>query len=79
MPVRQVPTSYTARKKVTLGGAVYVPGDVVPLAVVKVQPNLSALVSNRTLVPNVDPHQRKKSKLGTPTPTDYPASVRKVM
>jgi hypothetical protein len=79
MPVRQVPTSYTARKKVTLGGVVYQPGADVPIAVVKVQPNLSALVSSRVLVPNVDPHQRKKYKLGTPTPTDYPASVRKVM
>jgi hypothetical protein len=78
MPVRQVPTSYTARKKVTLNGTVYNPGDVVPLPVVKVQPNLSALVSNRTLVPNVDPHQRQ-AKLGTPTPTDYPAAVRKAM
>ena len=78
MPKRQTPTSYTARKKVTLNGVVYQPGADVPIAVVKTQPNLSALVSQRILVPDVDPHQRK-GKLGKPTPTDYPASVRKAM
>lgn len=75
MPVRQVPTSYTARKTVTLDGVVYAPGDTVPNDVVRVQPNLSALVSQRILVPDVDPHQRT-TKLGTPTPTDYPPKVR---
>ena len=76
MPARQQPESYTARREVTLLGVTYAPGDTVPLNVIKAIHNLSALVSSRVLVPDTDPHQRK-TRLESPTPTDYPASVRR--
>lgn len=74
MAIKQ-PTSYTARKRVSLDGTVYEPGDTVPNAVVKELRTLSALVSSRVLVPNEDPHGRR-GRLGTPTPTDFTARSR---
>lgn len=76
MPARVQPESYTARKRISIDGTVYEPGDTVPNEVVRELPKLSALVSARLLVPDVDPHQRR-TRLTTPTPTDYsPPAVR---
>lgn len=78
MPAFQQPSSYTAGRAVTLLGTAYAPGDTVPLATVKACKDLSALVSKRILVPDVDPWQRR-TPVDTPTPTDFPASVRDEM
>lgn len=69
------PGSFTAGKHITLLGDAYQPGDTVPQATIKALRNLSALVSNRTLIPDVDPWGRH-NRLTTPTPTDFPAAVR---
>lgn len=76
MPARRTPSSYTAGKQITLEGVAYQPGDVVPNDVVRELRDLSALVSGRYLVPDVDPHGRRTA-LSTPSPIDYPVAVRK--
>ena len=78
MPKYVVPASYTSGRKQTLAGTVYNPGDTIPNAVVKGLKDLSALLSNREIIPNVDPHSRR-TKVSTPTPTDVPPVVRKSM
>jgi hypothetical protein len=79
MPKYVVPTSYTCGREGTkIGATVYHKGDAIPAATVKALPNLSALLSNRDIIPNVDPHSRK-TRLSTPTPTDVPPVVRKAM
>jgi len=75
MPAFVQPSSYTARKAVTLLGTDYAPGDTVPQAVVQQLKDLSALVGARILVPDTDPHQRR-TQLSTPTPTDFQSSTR---
>lgn len=76
MPAFVQPESYTARRQISLEGVTYEPGDTVPNEVVRTLPKLSALVSARILVPSTDPHQRR-TKLTTPTPTDYtPPAIR---
>lgn len=75
--VLKKPASFTAGKKVTLNGTTYQPGDAVPLNVVKGLKRVSALVSRRILIPNLDPHRRLKYRLRVPTPTDISATFRK--
>jgi hypothetical protein len=74
MAIKQ-PTSYTARREISLDGVTYGPGDTVPNEVVRGLRTLSALVSARILVPDTDPHSRRTS-IGTPTPTDFSARSR---
>lgn len=52
-----------------VGAVVYAPGDTIPNATVKKIKHLGALLGNRSIIPNVDPHGRRgKSK--TPSPID---------
>lgn len=74
----QIPTSYTARKRIVLGGTVYAAGDTIPNATVKGIKHLGSLLGNRFIVPNVDPWKRR-TKLRNPTPTDFGAVARKAM
>ena len=67
MPVRK-PASFTAGRKIVLGGTTYQPGNAVPNATVKAIKNLNALLSNGSLLPNADVHVRKH-RASTPTPT----------
>ena len=62
------PASFVAGRKITLNGAVYLPGAAVANAVVKTIKRLDALLSNGSLVANVDPYNRKKRAV-TPSPT----------
>jgi hypothetical protein len=79
MPKYVIPASYTCGREGTkINGTTYHKGDVIPPATVKALPNLSALLSNRDIIPNVDPRSRK-TKLATPTPTDIQPVVRKAM
>lgn len=55
----QTPASYTVRKTVTINGTVYQPGAAITNATVKGIKRLSALLGNRTIVPNVDPFRRR--------------------
>lgn len=71
------PTSYTAGRKITIDGVTYQPGAAISAAVVKGIKRLSALLSKRLIIPNVDPHRRMKARLRTPTPTDVSAQLRK--
>ena len=74
-----VPTSYTAGRKVTLFGTTYQPGAAIPAAVVKSVRNVGALLSSRIIIPNVDPHRRLKYRLRTPTPTGVGSLLRKLL
>jgi hypothetical protein len=57
----------------------YALGDSIPNATVKGIKDLSALLSRRWIVPNVDPNYRK-TPLTTPTPTDVaPPIIRKAI
>jgi hypothetical protein len=65
----------------TVGGTVgpvvvYNPGDTIPKATVKAIRNLSSLLSNRSIIPNVDPHHRRNLP-ATPTPTDASVGMRR--
>lgn len=71
------PTSYTAGRKITIDGVTYQPGAAITASVVKGIRRLSALLSKRMIIPNVDPHNRKRARLRTPTPTDVSAQLRK--
>lgn len=75
MPKVTSPTSFTAGRTLTLNGTTYTPGQTIPNATVKSLKNLSALLGNRDIIPNVDPHSRK-TRLSTPTPTDLTPGVR---
>ena len=66
MTVRK-PTSFTAGRKITIGGTTYQPGDPVPNATVKALPRLGALLSNGMILSNIDPYARK-SKATTHDP-----------
>lgn len=77
MPSKAIPTSFTAGRKLTINGVTYQPGDAVPIAAVRSVRKLSALLSRRHLIPNVDPHKRLKYRLRVPTPTDISAVFRK--
>jgi len=59
-----------------MNGQTYQPGDDVPSAVVKGTRRLSALLSRRLLVPNLDPHRRRNRKTTT-GPTDVSAVARR--
>ncbi|HEY5787500.1 MAG TPA: hypothetical protein VIT65_22270 [Microlunatus sp.] len=74
-----VPASYTAGKKFTVNGTTYNPGDTVPNATVKGLKRLSAFLGRRIIIPNVDPYNRKRARLRTPTPTDVSAQFRKAL
>lgn len=76
MPKITAPTSFTAGRKQTINGTVYNPGDTIPNAVVKTLKNLSALLGNREIIPNADPHKRK-TLLKSPAPTDIGSVLRK--
>lgn len=65
---RQQPTSFTAGRKIVLGGTTYAKGATIPNSVVKGLKRLSALLSRRLIIPNVDPHYRRTA-LSKPTPT----------
>ena len=78
MPVLKIPASYTARKRIVLGGTVYNPGDTIPNATVKGLKRLSMFLGNRSIVPNIDPYQRQ-NRIGTPTPTDLGPAARRAM
>jgi hypothetical protein len=75
----QIPASYTARKRIVLGGTVYNPGDVIPNATVKGLKHLSSLLSNRSIVPNVDLWRRTKTRLRYGQPTDVSPVVRRAL
>lgn len=47
----------------------YEPGDAIPNATVKTVKHLGALLGKRSIIPNVDPLNRR-GRLRTPTPTD---------
>ena len=75
MPQRQLPTTWTASRQLTLAGTVYAAGATVPNAVAAGLRRLSALVSRNLLIPDrnmrgepVDP--------SIPTPTNYNAGER---
>lgn len=65
---RQQPTSFTAGRKITLGGVTYAKGAVIPNSAVKGLRRLSSLLSRRWIIPNRDPHFRQ-TKPHVPTPT----------
>lgn len=73
------PATYTAGRRLTIGGTVYQPGDAIPAATVKGLKRLSSLLSNRDIIPNVDPQRRNKIGRGrwVPTPTDVSAFFRR--
>lgn len=73
-----IPASFTARKRIVLNGTVYAPGATIPNATVKGLKHLGSLLSNRWIVPNVDPW-RRRTKLPQPTPTDFGAVARKAL
>lgn len=74
MARHQLPTSFTAGKKVKLAGTTYNPGDVIAVAVVKAAKRASALLSNGMVRPNRDMwHRRGKPATRRPnqlTPAD---------
>ena len=79
MPQLQTPTSFTCgREGLKIDGTTFHAGDTVSVSVAKKVRNLSALVSNRDLIPNVDPHQRK-NKAKTPTPTTMAGAARRAL
>lgn len=78
MARHQSQSSYTAGRTITLGGTTYAPGATIPAATVKALKKLSALLSNREIIPNVDPWKRK-GKLKTPTPTDMSPVQRRAL
>jgi hypothetical protein len=79
MPKYRIPSSYTCgREGLKINNTVYHKGDAIPAATVKSLKKVSALLGNRDIIPDVDPHYRK-TKLKTPAPTDVPPVVRKAM
>lgn len=79
MPAQQRPTSFICGKEgLTIDGTVFHAGDTVSVAVAKKARNLSALVSTRALIPNVDPHQRK-GKIRTPSPITMAGAARRAL
>ena len=76
MPKVTAPTSFTAGRKQTINGTVYNPGDAIPNAVAKGLRNLSALLSNRDIIPVPDPFGRR-TKSSTATPTDVGSALRR--
>lgn len=74
----RAPASYTAGRKLTIAGTTYAAGATISNATVKAIKHVGALLSNRDIIPNVDPHYRK-GKVKTPTPTDMPAVRRKAL
>lgn len=77
MPIKK-PATFSAGRKVVIGGTTYQPGDAIPNATVKAIKHLSALLSRRFIIPNLDPY-RRRTKLSTPTPTDIQVTVRKTL
>lgn len=65
---RQQVTSFTAGRRIKLGGVTYERGDAIPNAQVKGLKKLSALLSHRWIIPNRDPAFRKTLP-HVPTPT----------
>lgn len=57
---------------------VYEPGNTISNATVKKIQHLSALLGNRSIIPNIDPF-RRKTKLSTPAPTDLGPSMKKTL
>lgn len=79
MPALQRPTSFTCgREGLKIDGTTFHTGDTVSVAVAKKVRNLSALVSSRALIPNVDPHQRK-GKAKTPRPVTMAGAARRAL
>ena len=74
MAVRK-PASFTAGRKIVIGGTTYQPGDAVPNATVKGLKRLSALLSNGSIRTNIDMHNRK-NRLSTPTPNSINPPMR---
>lgn len=72
---------YTAGRNFSLFGEAYKIGDVIPPSVIAQIKRPDTLLSQRYLVPKVDPHYRKTDKYGpglpTPTPTHLPPSHQK--
>lgn len=62
------PASFSAGRKIILNGTTYQPGAAVPNAVVKGLKRLSALLSNGSIITNIDLHNRK-NKASTSKPT----------
>ena len=77
MPVRK-PATFSAGRKITIGGTTYQPGDAVPNAVVKDLPRLGAMLSNGMLISDIDPYSRK-SKATTHDPTYLNPTTRKAL
>ena len=71
-------TSFTAGRKVTINGTTYQPGAAIPNAVVKTVKCLSALLSSRIIIPNVDRHGRR-TRLYKGAPTDISPAERKAL
>ena len=61
------PASFVAGRKIILNGATYLPGAAVTTAVAKSVKRLDALLSNGSLIANIDPYNRKK-RSATPSP-----------
>jgi hypothetical protein len=57
---------------------VYEPGDLIPNGTVKGIKHLSALLGNRSIIPNLDPF-RRKGKSFRPTPTDVSPSMKRTL
>jgi hypothetical protein len=73
MPKRVPPTSFTAGRKMVLGGVTYNPGDTIPNATVKALRRLNRLLSRRYIIPNTEVYPIRKSGaarlLARPRPT----------
>lgn len=78
MPAYVVPSSYTAGRRITIDDVVYEPGDTLPNDGVAALPRLSALLSNRTIIPVPDMHHRR-TRPEVSTPSDVPAVVRPLL
>lgn len=72
------PEKYVARRRITLQGVAYSPGQQVPDDVVVAIRDLDALLSRGYISGDPDQHGRRTSP-GTPTPTSTPATVRRAL
>jgi hypothetical protein len=78
MPARQEPASFAVTVDCVIEGQVYLRGATIPAATAAGFRKLDVLTSNRTLLPNVEPHGRKTDASGFgeaprkhPTPTHF--------
>jgi hypothetical protein len=77
MPPRTQPTSFTAGRRIKLGGTTYARGAAIPNAVVKGLKHATALLSRRWIIPNVDVYRRRLvNRPERPTPTSLSVTER---